>query len=134
MTAPSLARRLRSRRVVVQDDSMRPTLTPGDRLLVDPSAYRRHPPQRGDVIVLVDPADRRRWLVKRVAALPGDPFPAPGVPGDDARVPPRHVFVLADEPDKGRDSRSFGPVPLDRVIGRVWYRSAPADSAGPLPP
>lgn len=132
--APPLARRLRSRRVVVRDESMRPTLSPGDRLLVDPAAYRRGPPRRGDVIVLNDPEDRRRWLVKRIAATADEPFPGPPVPGDDGRVPPRHVFVLADNRAAGRDSRSFGPIALDRIVGRVWYRTGPADRAGPIPP
>ena len=113
---------------------MRPTLRAGDRLLVDPTEYRARGPQCGDVIVLGDPDDRRRWLVKRVAALAGQPFPGPVVPGDDDRVPPQHVYVLADDRTAGRDSRSFGPVPVSSVVGRVWYRTAPTDRAGPIPP
>lgn len=113
---------------------MRPALWPGDRLLVDRTEYRALEPRCGDVIVLADPEDRRRWLVKRVAAVPGERFPGPAVPGDEDRVPPRHVFVLADHRAGGRDSRSFGPVPFDWIVGRVWYRTAPAGRAGPIPP
>lgn len=125
---------MRSRRVVVRDTSMQPALQPGDRLLVDLSEYRALAPRCGDVIVLADPEDRRRWLVKRVAAVAGEPFPVAPVPGDDDRVPPQHVFVLADDRAAGRDSRSFGPVPIAWIVGRVWYRTAPAGRAGPIPP
>ena len=113
---------------------MRPSLWPGDRLLVDGAEYRRRAPLIGEVIVLTDPTDRRRWLVKRVAAVPGERFPGPAVPGDEDRVPPGHVFVLADHLARGRDSRTFGPVPFEQVVGRVWYRTGPAGRAGPIPP
>lgn len=113
---------------------MRPALQPGDRLLVDPAAYRRTPPQRGEIVVLVDPEDRRRWLIKRVAAVAGDPFPGRPVPGDDGRVPAGGVYVLADDHAVGRDSRTFGPVPLTSIVGRAWFRTAPAERAGTLPP
>lgn len=130
---PSLARRMRSRRVLVRDVSMRPALEPGDRLLADVREYGRRSPRTGEIIVFVDPANRRRWLVKRIAAVGGDPIPAPRVAGDDERVPPRHVYVLADDPVRGRDSRTFGPVPLGAIIGPVWFRTAPAARAGPFP-
>ena len=67
-----LARRLRSRRLVVQDRSMEPEFRPGDRLLLDPAAYRSNDPAYGDVVVVEDPFDMERFLLKRVAGLPGD--------------------------------------------------------------
>jgi len=51
----TLRRRWHSRRVVVRDDSITPTLEPGDRLLVDTAAYRVRTPAAGDLVVFPDP-------------------------------------------------------------------------------
>ncbi len=98
---------------------MRPTLEPGDRLLVDPRAYDGVAPGRGDVVVLPDPERPGRTLVKRVVGVPGDPDPWGGT------VPPAHVLVEGDHPSS-RDSRAFGPVPLREIHGRAWWRYYPA--------
>jgi len=112
-----LARRLRSRRLVVVDRSMRPALEPGDRLRFDPGAYRRGPPEVGEIVVLEDPEGRVRWLVKRVSRV---------VPAD------RAVEVAGDAGGSARDSRTFGPVPLGAVVGRVYCRYFPPERAGEL--
>ncbi|MCI4336304.1 MAG: S26 family signal peptidase [Thermoplasmata archaeon] len=125
---------MRSVRVVVRDDSMRPAFLPGDRLLVDRAEYRRRTPYDGEVVVLRDPEDQRRWLIKRVAAGPGEIVPGVVVPGDPTRVPPRCIFVLSDRAEGARDSRRFGPVPVVDVIGHVWFRTAPATRRGTTPP
>ena len=132
--------RWRSRRVEVRDDSMRPILWPGDRLLVDPRVYRDQPPSVGHVVVIVDPADRSRWLVKRVAAVgPGSwertaegLRPAgerEGRPSATERVdlPRGAVWVLGDTPESSRDSRRFGPVLRDGIVGRAYCCYAPVD-------
>jgi signal peptidase I len=117
---------------------MEPTLRPGDRVLVDPSAYRDAPPAPGDLVAAVDPADPGRWLVKRVArvgpdemAVPvdgsADPVEWPRVP-----VPAGTVFLLSDALAVGRDGRRFGPLPFSSLRGRVWYRYAPAATRGRL--
>ncbi|MFC7548089.1 S26 family signal peptidase [Plantactinospora sp. GCM10030261] len=125
--------------VTVTGLSMAPTFLPGDRLLV-----RRVPTgriRRGDVIVLRvaetcrrgDSTGRRSapWLVKRVAAVAGDPVPGvlpewlrgPGV------VAPATFVVLGDNAPLSRDSRQFGAVPATGVLGvvrcRIGRRSAP---------
>ena len=112
---------------------MRPDFEPGDRLLVEPTAPTRAVAP-GDVIVLRDPEDGRRLLLKRVAAVPGEPAPIAPVPGDDLEVPPSHLYVLSDQRVGTRDSRRFGPVPLSAVVGRVWFRYAPPGRRGPIPP
>jgi len=94
----------RPRRVVVRDDSMRPTLKPGDRLKVDPSAYLTRAPAPGEIVVLVDPDEPTRWLVKRVSSV------------DEAS---RTVDVRGDATEVARDSRRFGPVRFEAVLGRV---------------
>jgi inner membrane protease subunit 1 len=115
------------RRVVVQDHSMEPGLLPGDRLYVDTRAYRRKGPARGDIVVVRDPDDPRRWLLKRVAGLPGD-----RLPGTLAPVPTGCLFLLGDRSADSRDSRAFGPVPYHRLVGRATFRYAPAPRRGPL--
>ena len=106
---------------------MEPFLLPGDRLYVDTRAFDTAPPARGDVVVLHDPEESTRLLVKRVAALPGD-IPA----GALDRVPSGHLYVLGDRGADSRDSRQFGPVPLVLVVGLARFRYSPPDRRGPL--
>lgn len=113
-----LWRRLGSRRCIVIDGSMRPTLEPGDRLLVDTHALRRRLPGVGELVVLRDPEGADRDLVKRVTAVD----PATG-----------SVTVRGDAPDRSRDSRSFGAVPVRQLVGVVWFRYLPTEKRGPIP-
>jgi nickel-type superoxide dismutase maturation protease len=102
---------LRPRRVAVEGASMRPSLEPGDRLVV----LKLGAPHVGDVVALHDPDDPGRLLVKRVAASG------------------QHGFVvLGDNAAQSRDSRRFGPVPASSVIGKAVYRYFPAARAGSL--
>ena len=130
--------------MVVADESMEPTLTAGDRLWVEPA--RRI--ARGDIVVVRDPEDADRLLVKRVGALAGDRVyvtrtgvqrvrdpPAAGPPDDaleELVVPPRHLFLVSDRPTLARDSRKFGPVGVDRLVGRAWHRYFPPGRRGDL--
>lgn len=117
---------------------MEPTLRPGDRVLVDGAAYRERPPRPGDLVACVDPAEPRRWLVKRVAGVGPDAASVPlgGIEGPEGRLevplPPGTVYLLAEDAGKGRDSRQFGPVPLGLLRGQVWYRYGPRSARGPL--
>lgn len=141
-----LRRRLRSGRFEVRDRSMAPTLLPGDRLLVDRSAYRHRTPQRGDLVVLRDPEEEDRLLLKRVVGLPGDLIGrgedgyrlGPELGGQGGltyrQLHPHELFVVGDSPAVSRDSRRFGPVDRYRLVGHAWYRYAPADRRGPLVP
>lgn len=101
---------------------MLPTLRPGDRLRVDPGAYRHSLPLVGDLVVAVDPQEPSRWLVKRVAAV------LAASAGE--RIP--RVVLRSDDPARGRDSRAFGPVGLDRIVGRAYRRYAPPERRGEL--
>ncbi|MFD6141472.1 S26 family signal peptidase [Promicromonospora sp. NPDC060271] len=131
-------RHLRHHYVVVAVDgmSMHPTYEPGDRVLVRRGGRA---PARGDVVVVrkpdvkhgwptTAPAQRsglplgRRWLIKRVAATGGEPWPdgidpAPWDRGE-GRVPAGHIVLLSDNP-RGVDSRRWGPCPDHQVMGRV---------------
>ncbi|MEU9040520.1 MULTISPECIES: S26 family signal peptidase [unclassified Kitasatospora] len=115
--------------VVVSGPSMSPALRPGQRVLVLRRGLAR---LRAGRIVVVSPnglaapgggpARRQpdRLLVKRLAALPGDPVPQsvrPVVAG--GTVPGGHVVLLGDNPEFSTDSRTWGAVPARSVVGVV---------------
>ncbi|MEU6469248.1 S26 family signal peptidase [Streptomyces massasporeus] len=119
------ALRIRGRYTVVTVDgtSMAPTLSPGDRVVVE----RRTVDQvrTGDIVVLqpprrtgdYEPLSDRAWNIKRAAALPGDRIPE-GIPGggDLTEVPDGRLVVLGDNPDS-IDSRHRGFFEADRIMG-----------------
>ncbi|MFC5829480.1 S24/S26 family peptidase [Nonomuraea insulae] len=92
--------------------SMAPTLADGDRLLarrVAPSALRN-----GHIAVVLSPLPMGgRFLIKRIAALPGDPVPPPVRPlVPDARVPDGQLILIGDNTDASFDSRDHGYFPV----------------------
>jgi signal peptidase I len=103
--------------------SMVPALYPGDRLLVRRAGL---PGLRaGTIVVLRDwrggrPGDVITWLVKRLAAVPGDPVPeaARAACGNAAVVPPGMVIVLSEN-SSGTDSRQRGFASAGQLIGYV---------------
>ena len=128
----------------VDQTSMVPTLHPGDRLVVVKAAYWFSEPARGDVIIISsDWQPQRGALVKRIIGLPGDmieckdgvvhingsPLAEPYVQGTtydfNATVPAECYFVMGDNRQGSEDSRVFGPVPRQYIIGRVCFRYWP---------
>jgi len=119
--------------------SMQPTLEPGDRILVNKFIYRFHEPQRGDVIVFKFPLDPSRDFIKRVIGLPNDkieikegilyindkeqkePYLAEFFPGNYGpyHVPPHNLFVLGDNRGNSEDSRFWGALPRENVVGQA---------------
>jgi signal peptidase I len=123
---------LRRRWVVVDvhGQSMQPTFDHGDRVLV----RRANAAPRGAVVVLRGPrpelrdgpARRDGWLIQRVVALPGDPMPADvawaaGLLEGDP-VPAGHIVVRGDNARASFDSRRWGPVRTDGLLGVVVRR------------
>lgn len=100
-------------RVVVEGDSMEPTLSPGDQLV----AVRPRRLRRGDVVV-VRPAERGFEMVKRLAGLPGDRLAGRTLGAGEH-------WVVGDRPGRSTDSRSFGPVRSSEVTGVVRFRYLP---------
>ena len=88
----------------VADDSMRPTLLPGDYVLVNRWAFRRRAPVAGEIVVLRHPHNSSHFLVKRIASVAG----------------PDTVFVVGDNEARSEDSRQFGPVARGLIVGKVW--------------
>jgi signal peptidase I len=115
---------------------MRPAIEPGDWLLVDPTVDRW--PRRGSVVVFREP-DSDELAIKRVAGGPGDRVPyADGylILGAD------EAWLLSDANDaelmaaglgEPVDSRRYGPVPVDLLVGRAWFRYGPLGRLGRIP-
>ncbi|MDA8203675.1 MAG: nickel-type superoxide dismutase maturation protease [Chloroflexi bacterium] len=114
--APPVARILASWRLrsAVEGMSMRPTLEPGDWLLVDPGAYASRPPRVADLVAVPDPGEPSRWLVKRVVDVDAD----------------GRLELRGDNPAESTDSRTFGTVDAATVIGRPWARYWPVRRVG----
>ncbi len=96
------------RRFRVAGASMMPLLEPGDEVLVDPRAYRDSPPQVGEIVLAQHPFQPELKMVKRVASILED----------------GGCYLAGDNSLESSDSRSFGPVPPDRILGRVTGRFA----------
>ena len=135
----------------VDGQSMEPGLHTNERLVVEKLSYRLHGPQRFDVVVIRVPSQGDELLIKRVIGLPGEtvevrdgavyingaaleePFVEQTTyPGRNAKVtvPPLYVLVMGDNRTHSNDSRSFGPVPIDNIVGRAWLAYWPLEAAG----
>jgi signal peptidase I len=125
--AGSLVRRARRGpwRVEVAGESMAPGLHHGDWLLVDPTPARW--PRRGTLVVVREP-DTYLVVVKRVAARPGDRIRRSGEPPTPLGA--TEAWLASDAPDGAIDSRRYGPVDLERLLGRVAWRYGPPGRAG----
>ena len=115
---------------------MTPSIHPDDWLLVDPTVARW--PRRGSVVVFREPGSGE-LAIKRIAGRPGD-----WVPFADAwlRLAENEAWLLSDADDAvltadghGRaiDSRSYGPVSVEALVGRAWFRYWPPRRMGQLP-
>ena len=113
----------------------------------DERLFAFHPPRRGDIIVFRFPADQARDFVKRVVAVPGETVEIKqgrlfvnGVEVAEPYITRRdsssmtkltveidHYFVLGDNRLASRDSRAFGAVPFENIIGRAWISFWPLD-------
>jgi signal peptidase I len=135
----------------VDGQSMEPNLHTDQRLVVEKVSYRFHGPRRFDIVVLKVPDQGDELLIKRVVGLPGEtveikdghvyinnevldePFTSEETRSrryEKITVPPLNVFVLGDNRNRSNDSRSFGPVPIDNIVGRAWLSYWPPDDVG----
>lgn len=140
--------------------SMHPTLLEGDRVLVNKLSYRLHDINRGDVVVFRRPVNMSAGpndpedLIKRVVGLPGDtlqtrgdtlyvngralhePYLAKGTStlniDEPVTVPAGRIWVMGDNRGDSQDSRVFGPIPQDSVVGRAFVRMWPPSRMGSL--
>jgi signal peptidase I len=142
----------------VEQVSMLPTLQQGQHVLVDKLSPRFDPYSRGDIVVFHAPGTASDSIpyIKRVIGVAGDHIAlrdgvveVNGVALDEAYlsddgedhgatlpldgttawdVPAGDIVVMGDHRARSVDSRSFGPVAVDQVIGRAWIRFWPLDS------
>lgn len=135
--------------VEIRGLSMSPTLQNGDRFLLNRFSYWYREPQRGDLVVLLDPT-HAEYVIKRIVALPleqvrmkrniayinghrlMEPYlPARALATEDAvlerpiDIPEEHYFVMGDNRFNSEDSRHYGAVPRRRIVGVVKIENQP---------
>jgi len=146
---------------LVDGPSMEETFHNHDYLIVDRLTYRLGSPERGDVVVFKSPQENGNTLIKRIIGLPGDtvtvndtsvtianaanpkgfvleePYISAenlgGGSGMTVTLAPDHYFVMGDNRRVSYDSRSWGTLPGDDIVGRVIVRLYPFSDIGILP-
>jgi signal peptidase I len=143
----------------VGSESMVPTLEVWDRVLINKLAYDFEEPRRGDIVLFESPDGADEPLIKRVVGLPGETLElrkgvlfingekveepylerkpcARGMPKTCSfgpkTVPQGHVFMMGDNRTNSLDSRFFGPVPEEDLIGPTLFRFWPPGRVGLL--
>ncbi|HEY4493756.1 MAG TPA: signal peptidase I [Candidatus Paceibacterota bacterium] len=111
---------------IVNGASMSPTFESGDYLIVDELTFHFRDPKRGEVIIFKYPKDPSKYFIKRVIGLPGDTV-------DGETLGTTEYFVEGDNRDASSDSRVWGPVERDLVIGRPIVRLLPIGELSFLP-
>jgi signal peptidase I len=142
----------------IPSPSMVPTLEVGDRVLVNKLSYKFHDVHRGDVVVFERPPgasdgsdDEIKDLIKRVVGVGGDhletrdgqlyvnreavdePYLEPGTLTNmpaAVTVPEGEVFVMGDNRENSEDSRVFGPIDEDTIVGRAFVKVLPLTDVG----
>ena len=103
----------------VQGHSMDPTLHNGEFLGVYLLSYLRSRPQIGDIVVVSYAGDSSVRFVKRIEGMPGDTVQ---VNGADTVLASDQYFVEGDNRDHSTDSRVYGPITKNQIIGKVVIR------------
>lgn len=139
----------------VKGASMEPNFYDHEYLIIDEISYRFNDPGRGDIVVFRYPKDPRQYFIKRIIGLPGETVTIEAgsvfiekdgrqeleeayLPDDIETNRPiqgysrvtlseNEYFLLGDNRDQSLDSRTFGPISHDFIIGRAWVRGWPLD-------
>jgi len=143
---------------IVVGTSMYPTFKDKDYLIVDKLVYRASEPKRGDVVVFQPPFTDSTYFIKRIVGLPGEhihidsnvvtiqnsehpegftitePYVSSHRDGiNDVTLKEGEYYVLGDNRNVSSDSRVWGPLPKDRISGRVDLRLFPLTQIDVLP-
>lgn len=134
---------------IVSGDSMVPTFHNGEYLIIDEVSYAFNEPKRGDVIVFRFPNDTSRFFIKRIIALPGETININGsavnittkgggkleldenyVQADffsqlDKTLGEDEYFVMGDNRQASSDSRAWGVLNRQYIVGRAFVRVFP---------
>jgi len=142
---------------MVEGASMQPNFHNRDYLIVNEISYRFIEPKRGEVIVLKNPDNPKQFFIKRIIGLPGESLKIEDgdiyiknvgasdfvkinefdyLPNkqktfgslDAINLENDEYFVMGDNRGNSKDSRIFGPLKRDLIIGRVLFRGYPFDS------
>lgn len=143
----------------VRGQSMDTTFHDGEYILTSKLAYKFGEPIRGDVVVFKSPEDEEVDFIKRIIGIPGDKVkiqsgevyvngkrlmedyiqhpsnPIEGgflVDGQEVSIPDGQLFVMGDNRPRSSDSRAFGPIPIQSIIGKVFFRYFPANRLGTI--
>jgi signal peptidase I len=136
----------------IPSESMYPTLTQGDRLVIEKISYRFHPPSHGDIVVFQPPEQLQKLgyatdqaFIKRVIATEGETVAVidgvvyvdnqpltekyiaenPNYELPPVRIPNHSLFVMGDNRNNSNDSHIWGFLPEKQVIGRAIFRFWP---------
>ncbi len=142
--------------VTMQESSMEPTISVGDRFFMDKVSYKLSSPQRGDIIVFkTNASDDAALHIRRVIGLPGETiqiadgrilidgetyregkdFPTisnPGLAENPVALESGEYFVLGDNRNNSEDSRygDIGTVKKRYIVGKVWFTISPLSKIG----
>lgn len=143
----------------VSGNSMIPTMHNGDYLITEKVSYKLGDPKRGDIIVLKNPRDESQDFIKRIIAIPGDtitveemavfinggqtleeylPPQTPTHTGaylsqrKNIRLDNNEYFVMGDNREHSSDSREWGPITKQEIVGKAFFRYWPPDGIGLL--
>ena len=142
---------------LVKGASMEPNFHDKEYLIINEIGYRIDPPQRGDVVVIRYPKDPKQYFLKRVIGLPNETikindgevfiynsenpqgfrleesYLEEGVDtygAIDVSLKGNEYFVLGDNRQFSLDSRIFGTVDKNLIVGRAWIRGWPFSKFG----
>jgi signal peptidase I len=142
----------------IPSESMFPTLSTGDRLVIEKVGYKFHPPDKGDIIVFQPPEmlrilgnfDKSQAFIKRAIAKSGETVAVKNgivyvneqpLMEDYIAAPPEYelipvtvpegqLFVMGDNRNNSNDSHIWGFLPAENVIGRAVFRFWPLERIG----
>jgi len=141
----------------VSGNSMVPTFRSGDYILTEKLSYRFGSPKRGDIIVLKNPRDESQDFIKRIIAIPSDtikiigsqvfvngevtdePYLPKATPtrtgnflteGLEVKAGTNQFFVFGDNREHSSDSREWGAVTKEEIVGKLFFRYWPPQNFG----
>ena len=145
---------------IVSGASMSPAFESGHYLVVDQLSYRFEEPERGDIIIFKYPRDTSKFFIKRIIGLPGEtltlkagaltiansthpggfvfeePYVAEAnqVSGSfSVELGDNEYFVMGDNRGQSSDSRVWGPLQKDLIVGQAFLRIFPIRQLDVLP-
>ena len=145
---------------IVNGSSMEPTFATGQYLIIDELTYRFGRPERGDVIVFNFPDDPKKFFIKRIIGLPGETvaiqnghvvitnaehpdgiiLQEPYLPTNtqlseslSVTLGDHDYFVMGDNRNASFDSRAWGPLDQNLIVGRALLRLFPIQAIDVLP-